>query len=91
MIDGPIPVMKRDPLTGELTDVPAPGVHYNVTEALMAERPELEAYRVTPSPLQRVWAGDPPEAPQVTVPLRFASETEANDALYPHSSGVGQG
>lgn len=51
-----------------------PGFHVNIVAPCP---PELEAYRVDPSPLRRVWAGDDPENPQWTVPLRFADETEA--------------
>lgn len=80
MFDGPIPVMLRGP-DDKLTDARAPGVHYNVTEALMAEHPELEAYRVSPPVLQRVWAGDKPEDAAWTVPLRFDTESEAREAL----------
>ena len=80
MFDGPIPVMLRGP-DGKLTDARAPGVHYNVTEALMAEHPELEAYRVSPPVLQRVWAGDKPEDAAWTVPLRFDTEALAREVL----------
>lgn len=39
-----------------------------------------EKYRVA-APLDRVWAGDSPEAPQRTVELRFADEATAKAAL----------
>ena len=58
-----------------------PGFHVNVTSDLMAERPELETFRVEPSPLRRVWAGDDPTNPTITVPLRFADEAEAAKML----------
>lgn len=54
-----------------------PGWHVNVTPEVMARRPALEAYRVTPATLRRVWAGDDPATPVRTVALRFADEAEA--------------
>ena len=51
-----------------------PGYHVNVTPDEMT--PELEAYRVEPSPLRRVWAGDSRWNPTITVALRFADEAE---------------
>lgn len=73
---GPYPVYQRDE-AGELTDQLSEGVHYTTDEATMAARPELEPFRVTPAHLQNVWAGDNPEAPTWTVPLRFPDELTA--------------
>ncbi len=54
-----------------------PGFHVNTTTAILAERPDLEPYVVTPETLMRVWAGDDPDNPTMTVALRFADEAEA--------------
>jgi hypothetical protein len=71
-------------IIGTLYDPPAeeggePGLlagwHVNITPDALS--PELEPYVVTPSRLRRVWAGDDPEAPVLTVALRFADEAEA--------------
>ena len=59
------------PVTGYI-----PGYHVNTTVADLAEHPELEQFVVQPSALRRVWAGDDPENPQWTVPLRFADAAE---------------
>ena len=56
-----------------------PGHHANVTPDEMT--PELEAFRVEPSPLRRVWAGDDPLDPVITVALRFNDEAEATARL----------
>lgn len=62
-----------------------PGWHVNVTADYLAEHPELAAFVVEPSPLRRVWAGDDPAAPLVTVPLRFADQTEA-ETYFPEAN-----
>lgn len=49
-----------------------PGYHVNI--ALQDLTPELEKFRVFPSQLRRVFAGDDPENPQWTVALKFADE-----------------
>lgn len=49
----------------------------NITRRGLRLRPELEAYVVTPTTLQRVWAGDDPGEPDVTVALRFDDEAAA--------------
>ena len=54
-----------------------PGFHVNVTADYFSDHPELAAFVVEPSPLRRVWAGDDPVNPVVTVPLRFDSEEQA--------------
>jgi hypothetical protein len=51
------------------------GWHVNVTPDEVT--PELEPFVVTPSRLRRVWAGDDPVGPEITVALRFADEAEA--------------
>ena len=58
-----------------------PGYHVNVTPDEMT--PELEAYRVEPSPLRRVWAGDSRWNPTITVALRFADEAEFRTYFAP--------
>lgn len=58
------------------------GWHVNITAEGLAARPDLATYVVEPSLLRRVWAGDDPAAPVVTVALRFADEAEAS-ALTP--------
>jgi len=56
-----------------------PGYHVNI--ALQGLTPELEKFRVFPSQLRRVFAGDSPEKPAWTVALRFADEAEAIKVL----------
>jgi hypothetical protein len=56
-----------------------PGYHVNI--ALQDLTPELEAFRVFPSHLRRVFAGDDPADPRGTVALRFADEAEAIKVL----------
>ncbi len=56
-----------------------PGYHVNI--ALQDLTPELEAFRVFPSHMRRVFAGDSPEKPQWTVALRFENEAEAIKVL----------
>lgn len=63
------------------TPVQLDGWHVNITASGLAARPELAAWRVQPTTLRRVWAGDDPAAPVLTVALRFADEAEARDAL----------
>jgi len=60
-----------------------PGWHVNTTPSGLAARADLEPFVVSPEPsqLRRVWAGDDPLNPVLTVPLRFASETEARAVL----------
>lgn len=61
---------------------PYPGWRVNVTPAVMEARPELEPFVITPTLLRRVWAGDDPAHPTMTVALRFADEAEA-EAYFP--------
>jgi hypothetical protein len=56
---------------------PTEGWLVNVTPAVLAANPALADFVVTPSRLARVWAGDDPESPTMTVALRFADEAEA--------------
>ncbi len=75
-----IGVLYRDPIDPSDPDevrVPYPGWRVNITVQGLAERPDLAAYVVTPARLRRVWAGDAPTDPDVTVALSFASEVEA--------------
>ena len=88
--DGPVPVpVTTDPETGAVTEWDA-RYHLNLpafgydgpsgpVDAFFAAHPALEPYRVNPSPLARVYAGevDPPAAPVLTAAVRFADEAEA--------------
>lgn len=77
-IYGPFIVMTHD-AAGELTEVPAAGVHYTTDEAFFAATPDLAPYRVTPAnPLQNVLAGDDRAAPVWTVALRFPDQATAD-------------
>ncbi len=62
---------------------PAPvqiaGWHVNVSPEVLADRPELEPYVVTPEPFRRVWTGDDPNAPTMTVALLFEGEAEGRE------------
>lgn len=62
-----------------------PGWHVNTTPEGLAAFPALAPFVVSPDPtrLRRVWAGDDPENPTLTVALRFADEAEALSALPP--------
>ncbi|MFN3352541.1 MAG: hypothetical protein ACK4Z5_02940 [Brevundimonas sp.] len=63
-------------------ELPAvPGWHVNITTEGLAARPDLEALVVSPATLRRVWAGDDPATPVVTVALRFADQAAAEAAL----------
>lgn len=76
-LDGPFPVFVVAP-DGTLTTELATGVHYKSDSVVTA----LEPYVVVPSqPLQSVWAGDTPEAPQWTVSLRFPNQATADTVL----------
>jgi hypothetical protein len=57
------------------------GWHVNTTVDDLALHPELLPHVVTPTSLRRVWAGDDPMAPIITVALRFADEAEAESIL----------
>ncbi|URI15917.1 hypothetical protein [Brevundimonas albigilva] len=76
MIDIIGPLYDPHPTDPEGEPTLLPGFHVNVTTDYLAEHPELAAFVVEPSPLRRVWAGDDPDNPIVTVPLRFDDEAE---------------
>lgn len=64
------------------------GWHVNVTAEQMAERPAWHPFRVRPTRMRRVWAGDDPLNPQMTVALRFADAEEAASlGLGPEQGG----
>ena len=85
--DGPISVPAgTDPETGAVTEWDA-RYHLNLpafgydgptgpVDAFFAAHPALEPYRVNPSPLSRVYAGET-EPPTLTAAVRFADEGEA--------------
>lgn len=57
-----------------------PGYHVNITKADLT--PELEPFRVFPSQMRRLFAGDQwPNEPTWTVALKFADEAEARAVL----------
>jgi hypothetical protein len=56
---------------------PIEGWHVNTTPECLALHPGLEPFVVQPGTLRRVWAGDSPDNPVLTVALQFADETEA--------------
>jgi len=62
---------------------PLTGWHVNVTPDMVTA--ELEPFVVTPSRLRRVWAGDDPVEPEITVALRFADEAEALSFFPPEA------
>jgi hypothetical protein len=57
------------------------GFHVNITAACLVEHPQLDAKVHQVATLRRVWAGDDPIAPSLTVPLRFNGEAAAREAL----------
>lgn len=61
--------------------IPYPGWRVNITAEGLAQRADLAPYVVTPARLRRVWAGDDPADPDVTVALAFESEAEALSVL----------
>ncbi len=79
-INGPLPIYIRGD-DGELTDELASGVHYNVAASALTEG--MAPYKVIPSVMQNVWAGDDPEAPEWTVALRFPDQATADSVLFP--------
>lgn len=73
---------------GALYDLPTAGepvrlwgFHINITAACLEARPDLSPRAIHPPALRRVWAGDDPVAPSVTVALRFNGESAAREAL----------
>ena len=89
--DAPIPVpltMETDPETGgEIVTAWRPEYHVNLPtfpqtpDQFMEQRPELVAYRRLPPLLSRIFAGDDPENPTMTLALRFTDEAEARGVL----------
>lgn len=69
------------PETPEGRPVALAGWHVNVTPDELVARPELEVWMMTPAVFRRVWAGDDPASPAVTVALRFEDAAEALAAL----------
>lgn len=63
----------------EVAPFELPGWHVNITPDVMQDK--LKPYLVEPSPLRRVWAGDDPGNPLLTVPLKFESEEQAIEVL----------
>ncbi len=59
----------------EVEGAALPGFHVNITPEKMIEA--YGAFLVTPQPCLRVWAGDDPYNPTLTVCLRFADEAGA--------------
>lgn len=57
------------------------GFHVNITPDVLEANPHLSAKVIVPATLRRVWAGDDPASPTMTVALRFNGETAARDAL----------
>lgn len=76
MIDVIGPLYDLHPSDPDAPIVILPGWHVNVTPDYLVDHPELVTFVVEPSPLRRVWAGDDPSNPVLTVPLRFVNEAE---------------
>ena len=89
--DAPIPVpltFGTDPETGaEIVTAWRPEYHVNLPtwpqtpDEFVADHPALEPYRRQPPLLARIFAGDDPENPTMTLALRFADEGEARAVL----------
>ncbi len=88
MIDIIGPLYEPHPTDPEGEPTLLPGWHVNVTADYFSDHPELAPYVVEPSPLRRVWAGDEPDNPVVTVPLRFNDEEQAS-AYFPEEPAHG--
>lgn len=68
--------------------VPLDGWHVNVSVEQMAAHPDWQPFRIMPTRMRRVWAGDDPLNPQMTVALRFADADEAASlGLSPDQGG----
>ena len=61
----------------------ADGWHANTTPQGLAEAPALAGYVIHPARLSRVWAGDDPDAPTMTIALWFADAATGEAALAP--------
>lgn len=57
------------------------GHHINVTQAYFAQNPELRPFLQSPAQLRVTWAGDCPENPTDTVPLRFDTVSDFPPSL----------
>lgn len=57
------------------------GFHVNISAACLETHPHLQAKIHQPATLRRVWSGDDPANPTLTVPLRFNGENAAREAL----------
>lgn len=76
--------MKTFDVIGDLYDnteqdappVKLEGFHVNTTVETLNATPALLPFVVTPEPFRRIWAGDDPVAPVLTVALRFADEQD---------------
>lgn len=92
MIDGPFIVYDTSSSPTQVTDEEitfmaypqAAGIHYSVsTEDYAANESAFAQYKVTPALLQRVFSGDDPANPTITVPLRFPDAATAQTVLAP--------
>lgn len=88
MIDIIGPLYEPHPTDPEAPATLLPGWHVNVTADYFSDHPELAPFVVEPSPLRRVWAGDDPANPVVTVPLRFNDEEQARE-YFPEETAHG--
>lgn len=66
-----------DNIEGDAPPVKLEGFHVNTTVETLNATPALSPFVVTPEPFRRIWAGDDPVAPVLTVALRFDSEEQA--------------
>lgn len=84
--DAPIPVPLTTDAEGNVTAW-RPEYHVNLPtwpqtpDELVADHPTLEPYRRQPPLMSRIFAGDVPENPTMTLALRFADEGEARTVL----------
>lgn len=62
-------------------ETPLPDWHVNTTPETIVARPELASFIVEPDRMRRVWMGDDPLNPSITVALRFIDEDAASTAL----------
>ena len=76
-----IGILYDQPADEEAAPIALEGWHVNVTPDVLDDHPQLGDYLVEPSPLRRVWAGDDPLNPVLTVPLRFEDEDMAKLVL----------
>lgn len=85
LIDGPITIVLHgefDPETGRADALGVrPGYRLNMLRPDYEARPDLAPWRVEPERLARVFAGDDPENPTLTIALEFPGEAEAVEVL----------